>query len=235
MIGSIATVLTILLASYGVHQLANARSFQLFGELTHRVDTSHKVVALTFDDGPDPAGTAPLLATLAEADVPATFYLTGQDLAKYPELGADIARAGHEIGNHSYSHERMVLVSKDWVAGEVADTDQLIRDTGYTGPITFRPPNGKKLVSLPRYLAEHNRHTVMWDVAPEAELGENADAAAIAEHTVEQVEPGSIVLLHPMFPGRAAVRDAVEPIIEQLQADGYQFVTVAELLRYQRD
>ncbi|WP_433259984.1 polysaccharide deacetylase family protein [Actinosynnema sp. CS-041913] len=217
------------LGGVGVSVLANARTFQLFGGLTSRVETEDKVVALTFDDGPDPAGTRPLLEVLARRQVRGTFYLTGRELAAHPDLGEAIAAAGHEIGNHSYSHERMVFVTPDRVASEVDRTDAVIRETGYAGEITFRPPNGKKLFALPRYLDEHHRKTIMWDVEPDS-ANPDADADTIVADTVDQVRPGSIVLLHGMYPGRARTREALGPVIDRLRERGYRFVTVAELL-----
>lgn len=116
----------------GGYQLMNSRSFQLAGRLVNRVDTTEKVVALTLDDGPSERAPE-VLDLLAAAGVPATFYLNGRDLAARPELGVAIAAAGHEIGNHTYSHRRMVLVSRDTVAAEVERTDAEIRETGYRG------------------------------------------------------------------------------------------------------
>lgn len=215
-------------ATFGVWRLSSARGFQFFGGLTRAVDTGEKVVALTFDDGPHPAGTADLLATLAERDVKATFYLVGRELEAHPDLGRAIASAGHEIGNHTYSHERMVFVTPGFVADEVERTDRLIRAAGHTGEITFRPPNGKKLLALPRYLAEHGRKTIMWDVEPDS--GPDHDAQATARHALDHVAPGSIILLHGMYPSRESTRRAVAPIVDGLRARGYRFATVSELL-----
>lgn len=211
----------------GGYYVMNARSFQLAGRLVDRVDTTEKIVALTLDDGPTDL-TPEVLRILAGADVPATFYLNGRDLAAHPEHGAAIAAAGHDIGNHTYSHRRMVLVSRDTVAEEVERTDTEIRKTGYQGLITFRPPYGKKLWSLPRYLSDHDRLTVTWDV--EGEVGEEPTTDQIVAETLSGVRPGSIILLHAMFPGRASSRAAIPRIVAELRADGYRFVTVSELL-----
>src|SRR5690349_23405390 len=94
----IAFGLVIVLAlTVGGYQLMNSRTYQLAGRLVDRVDTAQRVVALTFDDGPS-EHTPEVLRTLADADVPATFYLNGRDLAAHPDHGAAIAAAGHEIG-----------------------------------------------------------------------------------------------------------------------------------------
>lgn len=107
------------------------------------------MVALTLDDGPTEV-TPRVLQMLEDLDVPATFYLTGTELEERPELGRAIVEAGHEVGNHTATHRRMVLVGSGTVAEEIERTDAAIRATGYDGEITFRPPYGKKLVTLPR-------------------------------------------------------------------------------------
>lgn len=230
---SIGTVIVLVpLACYGLLKLADARTFQLFGDLTARVETSAKVVALTFDDGPDPAGTEPILTALAKRHTPATFFLTGRELAAHPELGRRIVAAGHQVGNHTYSHHRMMFVSPGYVRDEVERTDAQIRRTGYRGPIDFRPPNGKKLATLPYYLSQHHRRTIMWDVEPNSYPKIDSSAAGIADYTVSEVRPGSIILLHGMYPSRGATRAAVGPIIDRLTARGYRFVTVTQLLSY---
>ncbi|MBF6211246.1 polysaccharide deacetylase family protein [Nocardia puris] len=227
--GAIALVVLILLA-VGTYHLMNSRTYQLAGRLVDRVDTSDKVVALTFDDGPSER-TGEMLEVLAAADIPATFYLNGRDLAAHPEAGRAIAEAGHEIGNHTYNHRRMVFVSGDTVRDEIDRTDEEIAKTGYTGPITFRPPYGKKLWALPRYLSENDRTTVMWDIEPDS--GKRASADEIVTETVESVRPGSIILLHVMgsAPQNRDSVAAVPRIITELRSAGYSFVTISDLLR----
>ncbi|WP_434445168.1 polysaccharide deacetylase family protein [Lentzea sp. E54] len=223
-----AGLAVVLAATVTLWNVSSARTFQFFGDLVDRVETIEKVVALTFDDGPDPAGTQQVLDLLDAEQVPATFFLMGRDLAKHPELGRKIADAKHEIGNHTYHHQRMVGVLPSTVAREVEDTDAEIRKTGYSGDIHFRPPNGKKLFALPHYLKEHNRTTVMWDVEPDSEG--TPGAQQIVQETLRDTRPGSIILLHPMYAGRDQSRQALKPIITGLKERGYRFVTVSALL-----
>ncbi|MBF6082290.1 polysaccharide deacetylase family protein [Nocardia cyriacigeorgica] len=227
LIGAAITLVIVVVLAVGGYYLMNSRTFQLAGRIVDRVDTDAKVVALTLDDGPT-IKTPEVLKVLADAQVPATFYLNGRDLAAHPEYGTAIAAAGHEIGNHTYTHRRMVFVTPGTVADEVARTDDEIRETGYQGPITFRPPYGKKLWTLPKYLSDHDRTTVMWDVEPDS--GAAPSAERIVEQTVAEVRPGSIILLHVMFGDRANSLAAIPGIVAALKADGYRFVTVSELL-----
>ena len=223
---ALALVVIAVLAVSGYY-VVNSRSFQLAGRLVERVDTTKRIVALTLDDGPG-AMTPDVLRILADANVRATFYLMGQDLAAHPEFGRAIAAAGHEIGNHTYTHRRMVFVSPETVASEVERTDDEIRMTGYQGRITFRPPYGKKLWTLPKYLSDHDRTTVTWDVGVDTAAGATADQ--ITAETVDAVRPGSIILLHVMYWSWAASLAALPRIIAELHADGYRFVTVSDLI-----
>ncbi|MFD3743912.1 polysaccharide deacetylase family protein [Nocardia sp. NPDC058633] len=224
-ISGVVALVVVLAVCAGLYALMNSRTYQVAGRLVDRVETDEKVVALTFDDGPT-TRTPEVLQMLSQSQVRATFYLVGDDLAAHPEYGAAIVGAGHEIGNHSYSHRRMVLVSGDTVREEIERTDAEIRRAGYPGPITFRPPYGKKLWALPRYLDEHDRTTVTWDVEPDSAGG--ASRETIVAETLAQVRPGSIILLHVMHGGESAA--AVPEIVRGLRAQGYRFVTVSDLL-----
>ncbi|MET8875549.1 polysaccharide deacetylase family protein [Nocardia sp. NPDC004604] len=220
-------IAVVVLLGVGTYYLMNSRTYQLAGRIVHHVDTDDKMVALTIDDGPS-AQYPEVLKVLADAQIPATFYLIGENLAAWPEAGRAIAQAGHELGNHSYTHQRMVFVSADTVRDELERTDAEIRETGYQGPITFRPPFGKKLWALPKYLSDHDRTTVTWDVEPDS--GKVASTDGIVAETVAQVRPGSIVLLHVWSDQGAASLAAIPRIVSELRSRGYSFVTVSNLI-----
>ena len=211
-------------------KISRSRTFQFFGQLIPRVETSQKIVALTFDDGPTPAGTNQILAILAEENVKATFFVTGAELEQNLDLGRKIVAAGHELGNHSYSHVRMFLVTPGFVKQEIESTDKLIRDAGYQGEILFRPPYGKKLFALPYYLSKNGRKSITWDVEPESYPEVDASSDRIVEHVLAKTRPGSIIILHVMYPNRRESMAAVKKIVEGLKAQGYSFKTMSELL-----
>lgn len=226
----VALAVAMAITGAGLYQLTKSRSFQFAGELVRRVETEERVVALTFDDGPTPEYTERVLRELAAHDAKATFYLVGAACEESPALVGSIVDAGHEVGNHSYSHPRLYFVSGVTVAREIERTDEALRAAGYSGPITFRPPGCKRLLTAPLYLASTDRTTVTWDLEPDS-LSEIADDAdALADYVVENVRPGSIVLMHVMYDGREPSRAALPEILERLEADGYRFVTVSELL-----
>lgn len=210
--------------------LSRAEGYQLFGELVTRVDGAGPLVALTFDDGPTARHTPAVLAVLNDAGVTATFYINGLPASKDPATLAALVAAGHEIGNHGWQHDRMVLMSPGRVRQEITDTDAVIRAVGYDGPITFRPPHGAKLIVLPWVLSQMDRITVMWDVAPEDFAQLDVPPEVLAARTLERVRDGSIIILHPMFDSGAATRAALPLIIDGLRADGFTFVTVSDLL-----
>lgn len=228
MVGSILIVLLLVLA-YATERVVRTRTWQVAGDLVSRVETRERVVALTFDDGPTDADADAVLDVLADRGVKATFYVNGKDIEGNDATMLRLIEDGHELGNHTWSHRSMVLVSPRTVAYEIESTDDAIRRSGYDGPITFRPPYGKKLVTLPRYLAEHDRLTVTWDVGYEEWSDAPQSSEQLVRDTVAGTRPGSIILLHPWF-GRTATQDAIGPVIDQLRAQGYEFVTVSELV-----
>lgn len=226
------------LTAFLLFRISKLRNFQFFGGLTARVETDQKVVALTFDDAPTPKSDE-VVQILQEKQVPATFYMIGQNMEKYPVETQNIVQAGIELGNHSYSHQRFVLKSQSFIDHEIQTTNELIRNSGYQGEITFRPPTGKKLFGLPWYLKQHNIKTIMWDVEPDTfvrDLSEGEEKTNfLVQYTLEHVQPGSIILLHPFCESCASDRAAIGRIVDQLREQGYQFVTVSELLKYVKE
>jgi peptidoglycan-N-acetylglucosamine deacetylase len=218
----------VLLVLFSTYKFMNAREFQILGRIVPRVITSRPVAALTFDDGPMEPYTSELLSVLREKNVKATFFIIGQNLEKFPSLGEDIVRQGHELGNHSYSHERMIFKSYDFIQSEIERTDRLIRRTGYTGEIHFRSPYGKKLFLLPLYLNKVEKKNIFFDVEPDSNA--TASANRIVEDVLAQTKPGSIILLHAENKNRLESFNAVAEIIDGLKQKGYHFVTVSELL-----
>src|SRR3954468_8412934 len=122
-VAAVLAIAALLLGLFGLWCLANARTYQVAGDLVWRVDTSEPVVALTFDDGPEPSRVEPILSLLRAADIKATFFVIGESLAESPVSGRRLVEEGHQLGNHSYTHDRMVFRSGDFYAREIVDTD----------------------------------------------------------------------------------------------------------------
>lgn len=222
-----ATAAAFVLLFLGAWRLHKSRSVQLFGELVTAVATADSLVALTFDDGPSTPYTDSVLAYLRAKDIRATFFVTGEAVARHPDLARRILEEGHELGNHSYSHPRMLLMSQRAIRDEVESTDSLIRVAGAQGRIHFRPPYGKRLVGLPWYLSRTGRTTVLWTLEPDTWFSTRTE---MTRHVLDSVGPGDIILLHVDLPARAEERAALPMIVEGLKRQGYGFVTVSELM-----
>jgi len=138
----IALALLVALATAG-WMASKSATWQWTGEIIHKIETDRKVVALTFDDGPSPDETDEVLQILKDHDIKATFYLNGDQMALHGQLAPKIVKAGHELGNHGYTHRRMALRTPNDLRVELTRTNEAIRSAGYEGEITFRPVQGQ--------------------------------------------------------------------------------------------
>ncbi len=220
----------LLLAGAG-WRISKARCFQLVGESICRIETSEKIVALSFDDGPTPEGVDAVLATLKSRNIKATFFLIGNRMEKWPGQGRRLLDAGHELGNHSYTHTKMLGKWPSTYDAEVQKTDRLLKAEGAANPVLFRPPFGKRLIGLPLAVERAGYRTIMWDVEDDAE--HFPKPRAYADDIVSKVRPGSIILMHPMYRHNQTARDALPVVLDGLKAKGYRVVTVSELLSSQ--
>ena len=181
-----------------------------------------KKIALTFDDGPHPVYTEQMLEVLEEADVPATFFLLGQNIEGREELVREIAEKGHLIGNHTFHHVQITGLSKEQACQEIEETSDLIEELTGKGTEYVRPPFGTWNEGLESNL---NLIPVMWTIDTLDWTTQNVDT--IVEHVVKNAEDNDIILMHDSY--KSTVQ-AVERIIELLKAEGFEFVTVDEVL-----
>ena len=226
-------LITLLLSSailFVAWQIARTSRFQLLGDWVRHVPVERSLLALTFDDGPHPVYTEQILALLEEHQARATFFMVGEKVAAHPEVAQAVLEAGHEIGNHSWSHQRMLLRSPGWMREEIARTDGALRTIGVTGPIHFRPPFGKKLLVLPWVLWRQDRLSVLFDVIPNPPDYLHGDPELIAADIQARARPGSIVVLHDGGGERPETVAATRLLLDRMGADGWRFVTVSELL-----
>ncbi|WP_246879875.1 polysaccharide deacetylase family protein [Bacillus suaedae] len=188
-------------------------------------------VALTFDDGPDPRFTPQLLDVLSKFNVPATFFVMGARAEAYPEITKRMANEGHIIGNHTYWHPNLVQENIASLKREIRQTEDVIADlVGYRTKL-FRPPYGFLYNELVEEVAELNYTIIGWslDTLDWRELG----ADNIAYNVINNIEPGSIILMHDggeWDADRTGTIESLKQIIPVLQEQGFEFVTVPELL-----
>lgn len=200
------------------------------------VDTTEKAVALTFDDGPKPEYSIPVLNILDKYCIKGTFFLVGKVSKFYPDVIIRMAMTGHEIGNHTYSHVRLDTMSNPkQIEDELKLTnDILFRITGIK-PKYFRPPGGRYNQFVIKTATDTGLKQINWSMTAgdykffsEKNSTPISSTEKIVDLVVTRVKPGSIILLHN---GGANLEKALPIIIEQLRTRGYRFVTVSELLR----
>lgn len=197
-----------------------------------RVETLERMVALSFDDGPHPHYTPAILELLERHKIPATFFLIGRHVLKYPLLAQRIAANSHEIGNHTFSHRILPFLPDAEVKRELHQTEEAIRiHTGRQARF-MRPPMGlftKRTVNMSEACGYG---TVIGDVYPrDPHLpGQHK----IYQRVIKRVRPGSIIILHDGGNSKRVDRSqtvwAVEQIISQLLGEGYRFVTISDLV-----
>ena len=194
------------------------------------VASDDKVIALTFDDGPSPNHTLPLLELLKKHQVKATFFLIGEKIKMHLPIAQKIQQEGHQIANHTYRHDQMIFKSKKNIRADLQKTDSLVLLTGEKRLNYFRAPYGKKFINLPLVLLEQNKKMIGWSVNPVEQYQPQFDPKKIIEQTISSVKNGGIILLHDGWDNIVTrdLIDAVEEIIVQLKKEGYRFVTIEE-------
>ncbi len=185
-------------------------------------DADRKLVAITFDDGPNNDYTRMLLSGLKERGVKATFFLLGKEVVKYPEIVAEIHADGHLIGTHSYEHVNLKNLCDEAAIEQVDKTNEAIHAITGEYPEYIRPPFGSWKCNLDY---ETKMIEVLWDIDPLDWKTNNSDV--IAKRVTDKVTENDIILLHDA--SESSVLAAFK-IIDQLEKEGYTFVTVDEIL-----
>lgn len=202
--------------------------------LTHADNPQHKVIALTFDDGPYPPYTQKLLKILAEKNVCATFFMVGENASKHPEIVKLVQAQGHTIALHAGYHKDLLKLSHGEVKNNIAYGKQTLENITGSPVHYMRPPHGFKDWSVVNAINDAGLTIVNWSIIPRDWT--NPGAHVIADRVCENAQPGAIVLLHDGdSPKNQASRDqtieAVSSIIDRLRAEGYEFVTIDEIAK----
>ncbi|MCA1832423.1 MAG: polysaccharide deacetylase family protein [Actinomycetota bacterium] len=215
--------------------VAHASARVPHGLVTHdmfsRIPVRRKIVALTFDDGPDATVTPRVLDLLARYRVHATFFTTGAHMLANPVLVREEIAEGHEIGNHTFDHRTLTRLSRRAVESEIRRADDVFGALSLGHPVLFRPPRG---LSSPRVLEiarELGHREVFWSIAIDRYARHESTRRA-ARDVLAHIRPGGIILAHDCcFPfDRRRALDVLAIVIPRLQLQGYQIVTVSELL-----
>ena len=193
-----------------------------------KVPTTHKVVALTIDDGPHYKTTPQMLAVLKEKNVKLTLFILGENADKHPEILAQAVADGHEIGTHAYSHNFLSKMSNLEVGAELDKAEKAIM-VAAPKPLLFRPPGGAYNDTVLAEVQKRGYRTILWSVDPAD--WQRPSVEQVVDKVMKNIQPGSIVLLHEgQYP--LPTPQAIGIIIDQLRQQGYSIVTVGELLQY---
>tara|TARA_R110000850_G_scaffold8950_4_gene32947 strand:+ start:266 stop:1120 length:855 start_codon:yes stop_codon:yes gene_type:complete len=190
------------------------------------IKTSEKVIAITFDDGPQVENTPRLLDMLKKRKVKATFYVVGDMVKHNPHLLRRMIAEGHEIGNHTVSHGNLTRFSEEALRKELAAAhDMILKETG-VAPRSMRPPGGAITSDQKKYmLKEFGYPTVLWSVDPED--WKRPGASVVTSRLLNGARPGGILLVHDLHKPTV---DAMPATLDGLLAQGYKFVTISELI-----
>ena len=184
-------------------------------------------IAMTFDDGPSETLTPKLLDLLAAHHIKATFFVIGENVAEHSEIVTRAAREGHEIGNHSWSHPNFGKMSDDSVRSQLRRTDDAIRSATGSRPTLMRPPYGSITPREKHWIHdEFGYRVILWDVDPLD--WKRPGPPVVRNRILKETQPGSIVLSHDIHPGTI---EAMPSTLDALEAKGFKFVTVSELIR----
>jgi peptidoglycan/xylan/chitin deacetylase (PgdA/CDA1 family) len=186
-----------------------------------------KCLALTFDDGPDPAVTPRVLDALQARGVVATFFEMGVKVKANPELTRRAASLGNEIGNHTWDHTQLTLLRATAIKTEIQTTQEIIKQTIGVYPRLFRPPYGSTNATV---AANVGLPQIRWSYDTLDWLYKNANT--VFQRATSGAKPGGIILMHDVHPTTA---DAVGRLVDRLQAEGYTLVTVGELLNLDKE
>lgn len=202
------------------------RNSRVFGSVMGRLPTRERLIALTFDDGPNPDATPRILDTLGQYGVRATFFILGAHAERWPELVHRISAEGHQVGNHGYFHRKLHLRAPGYVERDIRLGTTAIERSGAPSPRFFRPPHGFRNPWVSRIAASFGQQTVGWSLGVwDSDL---PGVKKIVMRTVEGVRPGSIVLLHDgdgydPYGDRIQTAKALPRIISELRDRNYGF------------
>lgn len=188
-----------------------------------------KEVALTFDDGPWPKSTEAVLAQLAAAQAKATFFMLGTQVKGRPELAREVLDAGMEIGDHSYSHKLLARAKHRTITREISWGASAIENAVGVRPVWYRPAGGSKNAFVLREAKRLKLRVVFWTIDPHDYR--RPGARVIARRVLDNVRPGSVVLMHDGWGDRAQTVAALGLILKGLRARGYDMVTLSRLHR----
>ena len=190
------------------------------------VETDKKQIAISFDAAWGNDDTEQLIKILGEYKVPATFFVVGAWVDKYPESVKALSDAGHQIQNHSNTHPHMPQLSREQMRDEIESCNKKIADVTGVTPTLLRPPYGDYDNALIEVMDSLKMHTIQWDV-DSLDWKDNATADSICKRVTSKVQNGSIILFHN---DADHTPEALPTILKCLKDEGYEFVFISDLI-----
>ena len=200
-------------------------------EVVWNVETDQKLIALTFDDGPNPVYTPQILDILKQYQAKATFFVLGKRVQMYPQIAIREVIEGHEIANNTFDHHFLHHVSPEKLKEEIRQTQEVIFDVTEQIPSVFRPPGGIYDDALIELAREEHITVVMWSWYQDTRDWKKPGVDNIVNTVLSNVHNGDIVLFHDLEGDCSQTVEALKTILPKLKAQGFEFVTVSELLR----
>jgi peptidoglycan/xylan/chitin deacetylase (PgdA/CDA1 family) len=239
----VALVFALAFIGFVGYELLEQPTNQLWGRTITQGPTNERVVALTYDDGPNPPYTSRILDVLEQEHVHATFFLVGRAVRVYPAVVQREVRDGDAVGNHTWDHRHLILLPRSQVRASLQQTEDAIYAAAHTRTHLMRPPFGARDWIVMQAARRLGYTVVMWSV-PLARDWEYPPPRVIAQRVLPHVSDGSIIVLHdgnrgqlcaakhlsPHVCDRSSDIEATRLIVESLKAQGYRFVTIPELI-----
>ncbi len=202
-------------------------------ELYRKSNIQKHQLALTFDDGPSRQHTEEILSILEEYKIKATFFVIGENAKSDPERIRMIYDAGHELGNHTFTHAYISKISKEALREEIKKTEEVLKEITGERPYVFRPPGGYYDASSLAVLNEMGYKSVLWSLDTRDWSMPTSDK--IVSKIQESASCGDIILFHDLNDKRLPTPQALKQILPYLIENGFEFVTVSEMIENEAD
>lgn len=197
----------------------NAWIRSYYKDLIWQLDTAHKTLAITFDDGPHPEVTPYVLELLKEKDIKSTFFCVGQNAENHPDLIAQIKSGGHQLGNHTYNH------LKGWKTSTSEYCNNVVKANNFTSEKLFRPPYGKITKAQAKWLLENNYDIIMWSVLT-YDFDPSIDIDKIMQKIKKRTKRGSIVTFHDSAKAFPQLKKMLPELLDHWIGQGFSFQTL---------
>lgn len=230
----VAIILETVAAAVAAGYQSMAPTGQWYGRTFTGLARGTKQLALTYDDGPNDPHTLRLLEVLARHEVKATFFLIGHYVRQRPDIAREVAKAGHVIGNHTFTHPLLIFKRDDEIRKELSDCRAALQDAVGEHSNLFRPPFGGRRPATLHIARELRLEPIMWNVTG---YDWNAPSAAVIERKVsKQIRGGDVILLHDgghkqMGADRSQTVQATDHLIKRYKQEGYSFVTIPGMMQ----